>query len=104
MDYEMPSVYKHDMRTAKKVHKCCECGFAIQPGMQYHYHHGVWDGRGGSYKVCLGCEDLRGELQFDMHHSECIPFEGLFDEWKKLDENRHKTIADFRIDIQSRRS
>lgn len=66
MSYELPSVYACDTRTARRKHKCCECGLAINPGDTYAYHHGVWEGRGESYKCCIFCEALRKQISMEM--------------------------------------
>jgi hypothetical protein len=102
-DCEMPSVYSHNTPTARREHKCCECGYIILHGEQYHVHRGVWDGRGATYKVCSACEDLRGEIQNGMRSGECVPFEYLYDDWVELDENFGKRRADFLLEINSRR-
>ena len=73
-DCEMPSAYGHDIRKARKQHKCCECFGAIPTGEYYHYHHGVWDGRGASFKVCCDCELLRKEMDKDSRWDEKTPF------------------------------
>ena len=76
---EMPSCYGHERRKARKAHLCCECHGTIQPGETYHYHHGVWDGEGSAYKVCMDCEALRADCDSDAEHDERTPFEGLSD-------------------------
>lgn len=67
---EMPTVYRCDCPTARKEHKCCECRGVISTGEKYHYHHGIWDGRGDSFKVCADCEALRSECDKDEHDLE----------------------------------
>lgn len=62
---ELPACYGHELRKARKDHKCCECRGVIAKGETYHFHHGVWDGSGASYKVCVDCEGLRIELDRD---------------------------------------
>ena len=76
---EMPSVYKCDTRKARKKHKCYECGGAIQKGEQYHNHHGVWDGSGATYKVCIECDALRDQVDKNAHYDELTPFGNLYD-------------------------
>jgi hypothetical protein len=93
----MPETYHCDLRTARKAHKCCECYREIKPGEKYNYHHGVWDGVGMDFKVCLSCEKFRKKIaeflidEFD--NSEGVPFEllsevarenGFADEWEKI--------------------
>lgn len=47
-----------EMRTARKTHKCCDCGRDIAPGERYHWATGLsdypkhWD----VFKVCAHCD------------------------------------------------
>ena len=52
---ELPSVFSSVERTARKQHKCCECGQEINPGERYQYSFGVWDSEPESFKQCLTC-------------------------------------------------
>jgi len=55
-----PETYRESRPKAKKQHKCCECGRAIQPGETYRHLWGVWDGDPKTFKTCddcLGLED-----------------------------------------------
>jgi hypothetical protein len=80
MSCEMPAVYDCETPTARQLHKCCECRGEIQPGEQYHKHHGLWDGEWGVFKVCLDCDALRKEVDADIRDPEdWTPFEGLTD-------------------------
>lgn len=58
-DYDGPSVYREELRTAAKNHKCCECGREIVKGEKYRYHTGCWDGEWSVYKTCCDCESVR---------------------------------------------
>jgi hypothetical protein len=69
MSGEYPEVYRCDTRKARKSHECSECRGTIQPGENYNYHHGIWDGP-ASFKVCLDCEDLRRECDVDAVHGD----------------------------------
>lgn len=62
---EFPTAYKMVKRTARKKHRCCECRGAIQPGEQYNYHSGVWEGEPASFKVCIDCDVLRDQVRLD---------------------------------------
>lgn len=42
-------------RTARKPHRCAECGRAIEPGESYHYETFVFDGKFTSHKTCKHC-------------------------------------------------
>ena len=64
-DCEMLQAYGVKMRKARKSHECLECGCDINPGSKYNYHHGIHDGSGVDYKVCLECDYLRNLLETD---------------------------------------
>ena len=100
---EMASCYGCEVRKARKHHICCECGCSIVIGEKYHYHHGVWNGSGASYKVCMGCEDLRKDLNVDQRYDEQICFGQLSDSWFNRRDNWDKEISDFRAEIASRK-
>lgn len=61
-DYDRPAFYEATERTARKRHRCCECGYDIQPGEKYEYVSGKWDGQLGSFHTCEACADLRDSL------------------------------------------
>ncbi len=46
-------------RTARKPHKCCECGNVIAKGQKYE--HVVWkfEGEFGKYDTCALCVEIR---------------------------------------------
>lgn len=75
---DMPSAYAKRERRAKTYHRCCECRGKIRPGEYYHYHSGVWDGLGASYKRCADCENIA--CQIASESDECIAFGNLADE------------------------
>jgi len=56
---ERPSFYKQRLVSARKKHKCSECGGEIVPGTKYEAFFGVWDGDPQSYKTCADCLALR---------------------------------------------
>jgi hypothetical protein len=76
----MSPCYRFKVRTARKPHTCCECGCAINAGQQYVYHHGVWDGEGKDYKVCVECDALRDVCDRDSQYGEGMAF-GDLAEW-----------------------
>ena len=77
---EIPAVYKCDTRKARKDHKCYECHGIIQKGEKYHNHHGVWDGSGSTYKVCVECDALRDQIdQGWIDYDELTPFGSLIE-------------------------
>ncbi|MHC1701784.1 MAG: hypothetical protein AB9900_12585 [Humidesulfovibrio sp.] len=61
-DCNMPTATREGLRTARKAHKCGECRETIQPGEQYRYESGIWDGEPASFKTCLDCLDLRNQF------------------------------------------
>jgi ribosomal protein L37AE/L43A len=55
---DAPSAFRQVIRTARKEHKCCECGTSIKPREQYAYSSGVWDGEACDFKQCLICFEV----------------------------------------------
>lgn len=58
-----PSVFRTKTVTARKPHKCYECGCEIQPGEQYQYVFGVWEYKACSFHICEPCDDLSASLE-----------------------------------------
>lgn len=77
-DYEQPAFYEATERTARKRHRCCECGHDIQPGEKYEYVSGKWDGQLGSFHTCEACADLRDSLSAG---GGCFQHGGLDEEY-----------------------
>lgn len=48
--------------TARKPHKCCECGETIPKGAVYERVTGKWYDKIDVYKTCAACEDVRNNL------------------------------------------
>lgn len=72
---EIPTCYGCEHRKARKSHVCCECDGVIQRDETYHYHSGVWDGVGASFKVCEECEELRDVIDSRCTYvDELVPF------------------------------
>jgi hypothetical protein len=67
--YESPSVYRDEMRKAKKPYECCDCRATINPGDRYLYVFGVWDNHASTHRMCVLCEDMRQQCEF-----ACAPF------------------------------
>lgn len=61
-DYDPATVYAKTEPTARKQHKCFECGRGIFPGQRYEKVFGVWDGRVDVFKTCERCVKLREHL------------------------------------------
>lgn len=58
-DYEIPEFYERTTRTARKDHKCYECGRLIAPGELYEYVAAKSYGDMWYAKTCSRCLDLR---------------------------------------------
>lgn len=52
---DAPSAFRQITRTARKVHKCCECRRLIPTGTKYTYSSGIWDGSPSNFKQCINC-------------------------------------------------
>jgi hypothetical protein len=59
-DYDMPSAFWESKPRARKIHECDECRNKIEKGEHYRRVSGVWSGEFSHYKICNGCETLRG--------------------------------------------
>lgn len=60
-------------RTAKKPHRCCECGETIKPGERYQQVRGLWDGAWITFKTCAECVDTRQQVY---HLADFVPAYG----------------------------
>lgn len=58
-DYDPPEFYRMSVRTARKEHRCDECGKRIVAGEKYEVVVGKWDGNLGTFETCEQCRDLR---------------------------------------------
>lgn len=61
-DYDRPEFYSKTVYTARKEHRCAECGRAIRTGERYEKVVGKWDGRMDIFKTCSRCTALRDHL------------------------------------------
>lgn len=63
-DYDAcaPSVFDESTPTARKEHRCSECGGVIAKGVKYKRVFGVWDGCADSFKICPACDELRERI------------------------------------------
>jgi hypothetical protein len=57
-DYDAPEFFHREIRRARKLHKCGECGGEIKPGEQYEHVRGKWDGDLTTIKTCERCVDI----------------------------------------------
>lgn len=62
-DYDPADFYSRQMRKARKVHRCEECGCAINAAEHYERVTGKWDGDVTTFKTCSRCIALRDCLQ-----------------------------------------
>jgi hypothetical protein len=63
--------------TARKPHRCSECGGAIKPGERYQKYAGKTGGEFHVEHFCLPCHEAQNE--FWMHHSGTMLFGELAD-------------------------
>ncbi len=67
-----------EIRVARKVHKCSECGEDILPGNSYSHFRGIFRGKWEIYNTCSLCkEDWKMVMDFDW--TEGITYGGLID-------------------------
>lgn len=45
--------------TARKDHRCCECGDVISKGTRYERTVGKWERKVQTFKTCLPCAEIR---------------------------------------------
>lgn len=58
-DYDPAEFYHSAIRTARKLHRCEECGRFIRPGETYEHVTGKWNGDLDTFKTCSHCRDIR---------------------------------------------
>jgi len=58
-DGETTEFYHSETRTARRVHKCCECHQDITRGQQYEAVVLKYEGEIMRYKTCLLCVEIR---------------------------------------------
>lgn len=57
-DYEPCAIYEESVLTARKDHKCCECGERIPKGSEYELRDMLFDGEWHHYKTCMICVEI----------------------------------------------
>lgn len=80
MDAEAPSVYTVSAPTARRHHRCCECGGYIESREAYQLIKGCWDGRWYTFKTCVDCESIRSEVDAGVDYYEERPPLGCLSE------------------------
>ena len=88
-DGESPDVFNSHVLTARKPHKCFECGYVIQPGDRYERVSGKWEREWSTYRFCLPCSEIGLEFA---DGGRCFGFlwEGMEENW---DEGAHITAC-----------
>lgn len=59
-DGPAPDFYIPHTRTARKTHRCYECGCEIQPKEKYEDLRACWEGSAATIRTCPDCLELRG--------------------------------------------
>jgi hypothetical protein len=62
VESDRPSVLRQEVRLARQVHTCGECGDLIRPGDSYEYVTGLWDGWWSTYRTCSFCLKIRRDF------------------------------------------
>lgn len=68
-DYDPAEFYSATTPTARKAHRCDECGHAISQGESYERVGAKWDGSLTVFKTCARCTALRQHLKV---HAPCF--------------------------------
>ena len=61
-DGDAASVYHTSTVTARKAHRCYECGETMAPGQRYERVSGLWEGTWSTYRFCLPCAEVGSEF------------------------------------------
>lgn len=79
----------HQVRRARKQHKCYECGCSIEPGTKYEQIFGKWNGDVSHFKTCHLCLEVRTWASISVP-CFCWTFGDVLDNVRTLvDEARH---------------
>lgn len=76
-DVITPDVFLEQFRTARKRHKCCECGSIIDPGERYLSITGLWDREWSHFKQCELCADVWHQASIEA--GECMAYGEMWD-------------------------
>ena len=82
-DFDGPEFVSITRPIARKSHKCCECGCAIDKGDRYEYVAGKWEGYLDTFKICVHCLVIRDHIDAGAE-CFCWAYGGLFEgirEW-----------------------
>lgn len=61
-DGDAAECFQSSTRTARKAHRCTECGETIPPGARYEYTSGIWDRQPQAFKTCASCVEIRNHF------------------------------------------
>lgn len=61
-DGDPAEVWNESAPTARKEHRCCECGGTILAGETYQRISFICDGEAGTFKVCDRCSAVRNRI------------------------------------------
>lgn len=88
-DGDPASVFHSHVLTARKTHKCYECGSAIVAGDRHERVSGKWDGEWSTYRFCLPCSEIGFEFA-EGGRTFGFLWEGMEQNW---DEGAHITAC-----------
>ena len=74
-----------EIKRAGKIHKCCECFSAIEPGTSYFYHTVFAEGTVSNFKVCPDCQSVIWQFFKNGWYFETVwdsLTDYLYDNWK----------------------
>ena len=87
-----------EIRTARKEHRCCECGAKILPKQKYERTGTLFEGQWTTYKTCIPCVGIRrdfftcgwyyGQMRNDFR--ECNGWDYVTGEGEFDDEEDHR--------------
>ena len=69
---EYGTVLEDKVVTARKAHRCHECGKSISLGENYRREKAVYDGQCDTHKTCLDCSSIRNELVCSFYWGEVL--------------------------------
>ncbi len=55
---DAPAFYDEKLVTARKPHKCCDCGKVMDKGIKHWSCRGKWDGVFSSFRQCVICREV----------------------------------------------
>lgn len=87
----LPEIFRQKIQKARKQHFCCECGKQIDPGTDYEYVFGVWEGEADQFHTCIACADLRTSMYdlgfcstFSKLHADCADYIAYYQPQKMI--------------------